>query len=128
MAFEIGGRLRPLFVAWIVAWPSSSIAELPTPNGLRQPVSREDGAPAAPDDTRSKALSCGGLSVGKRGIEYRNAFVVRRRELSYRVWGGRARKQIALGVDFEPRLRNNRLRIGAYGTQNGFGVALRLRY
>ncbi len=183
MAFEIGGALRPLFVAWIVAWPATGLAE-PTPQPAPAPA--DPGVPvhplAAPTQTASAAISAAPsapaiaapppvsaarfaepgfapetpvhallpvpetppaasrieslarelsldhFAVGKRGLEYRNSVVIKRRELTYRVWGGRKHKQPALGVEIQPRLRHHKLRIGAYGTQSRVGITMRLRY
>ena len=54
--------------------------------------------------------------------------LLRRREVPFRVWGGRKHKQPALGIEFERRTGNTRVRAGAYGTQQHFGLALRIRY
>ncbi len=190
MAFEIAGALRPVLVAWIVAWPSAGLAD-PTPKPAAPPsppptasdplpplhpaaplrsasaeISAATGpAPsasaiaalppadaagtplAAPEpavhallpipetprsasrfETLSRELSLDHFAVGKRGVEYRNSVVIHRRELTYRIWGGRKHRQPALGIEIQPRLRDRKLRIGAYGTQSRVGFTLRLRY
>jgi hypothetical protein len=126
VTFEIRGALRALFVAWIVAWPCQGLAQ--PAYEASQPFHEESAE--VPEEYRAHLapFSFGGLTLSKRGVEYRTAFLVKRREFPFRVWGGRMRKQPALGIDFEPVMRNGKLRVGAYGTIEEFGFAIRVRY
>ncbi len=130
MAFEIGGALRPLFFAWIVSWPSQAFAGPPQQKEAPKPEHFAEEIADVPEAYRARLvpLALGRLTLSKRGLEYRTAFMLKRGELPFRVWGGRTRKQPALGIDFEPTLRRQKVRFGAYGTPDEVGVAIRLRY
>ena len=136
MPFAIKRVLRPLLptclAACAAAWPYSVAAESLSPAPGRSADAMTSVVPQPRvqfvEHSSGRALPSG-LRLGGHGLEFRDVFVLRGRELPYKLWGGRsATKQIGIGIDVEPSLRARRLRVGAYGTLQGGGLTLRLRY
>ena len=59
---------------------------------------------------------------------YRRSVAIGRRTVPVRFWAGRAHKRVTVGVLFEPDLRRQKLRFGAYGSPDNVGFEMRLRY
>ncbi len=135
MVLGRGGCAGRLIIGWIALWPALGLAE-PTPVPDPSSAGAVEQADVHAPSPRHRAVpvlqlapfSVDAIRIGKRGIEYRSTLSLRRREIPFRVWGGRKHKQPALGIEFERRTGNTRVRAGAYGTQEHFGLALRIRY
>ncbi len=135
MVFGRGGFAGRLIIGWIALWPAIGAAE-PPPVSDPEPHARvEYEVPFGPSPrhrvtptVQLAPFSFDAIGIGKRGVEYRSTLSLRRREIPFRVWGGRKHKQPALGIEFEKRSGTTRFRAGAYGTQKRIGLAIRIRY
>lgn len=134
MVLGRGGLSGRLIIGWIALWPVAGSAE---PASVPDPITPhlEHVAPVSPSPRHRVTpmlqlapFSFDAIGIGKRGIEYRSTLSLRRREIPFRVWGGRKHKQPALGIEFEKRSGATRIRAGAYGTQERIGLAIRIRY